>query len=218
MKKYQDGSPMRSTMKPSTKTGPGYKPAQGAPKVTITPKAKKGGSVKKYEDGGMTGFEKRQAKKVGRAETRAAVANIEGEGTVAQKRDNRAERVSTMAGTARTKTPKSVSTSTSTSTSTVNNNESPRTTKSPQDSMKTTGKTTKPVTPNKPMGPVSKTPDYPKMQKSGGKKPMMKTGGMVNSNTKVTASKAAKGKVGGISKAPKTAIPKAKYGMSMRKK
>ena len=45
-----------------------------------------------------------------------------------------------------------------------------------------------------------------------------KTGGMVNANAKVTASKVAKGKVGGISKASKTAVPKAKYGMSMRKK
>jgi hypothetical protein len=46
MKKYQSGgSPMRPTMKPSTKTGPGYKPSQGAPKVTITPKAKTGGMV-----------------------------------------------------------------------------------------------------------------------------------------------------------------------------
>jgi hypothetical protein len=35
---------------------------------------------------------------------------------------------------------------------------------------------------------------------------MMKTGGMVNSNTKVTATKKAKGKVGGISKAPKKAV------------
>jgi hypothetical protein len=33
----------------------------------------------------------------------------------------------------------------------------------------------------------------------------MKTGGMVNRNAKVSASKVAKGKVGGISKAPKTA-------------
>jgi hypothetical protein len=82
MKNKQDGSPLRPTMRPSAKTGPGYKPAQGAPKVTITPKAK--------------------------------------------------------------------------------------------------------------------------------------TGGMVNSNAKVTASKAAKGKVGGISKAPKTAVPKAKYGMTMK--
>ena len=45
-----------------------------------------------------------------------------------------------------------------------------------------------------------------------------KTGGMVNSNAKATVSKSATGKVGGISKAPKTAVPKAKYGMSMRKK
>jgi hypothetical protein len=66
---------------------------------------------------------------------------------------------------------------------------------------------------------------------------VMKTGGMVNSNSKVSAlksagsdgvksgvnpkvaaSKVARGKVGGISSAPKTAVPKAKYGMSMRKK
>jgi len=58
---------------------------------------------------------------------------------------------------------------------------------------------------------------------------MMKTGGMVNANAKVsadktpgskgvksgtnpkaTASKVAKGKVGGTSKAPKTAVPKKK--------
>jgi hypothetical protein len=45
-----------------------------------------------------------------------------------------------------------------------------------------------------------------------------KTGGMVNSNTSVVASKVAKGKVGGKSQAPKTAVPKAKYGMSMRRK
>jgi len=34
-----------------------------------------------------------------------------------------------------------------------------------------------------------------------------KTGGMVNSNPKLTASKKATGKVGGISKAPKKAVP-----------
>jgi hypothetical protein len=62
-----------------------------------------------------------------------------------------------------------------------------------------------------------------------------KTGGMVNSNAKVTASKVAKGrpaksaepksaskvatgKVGGISKAPKAATPKMKMGGSMKKK
>jgi hypothetical protein len=66
---------------------------------------------------------------------------------------------------------------------------------------------------------------------------IMKTGGMVNSNAKVSAlksagshgvksgvnpkaaaSKVARGKVGGTSSAPKTAVPKAKYGMVMRKK
>jgi len=65
----------------------------------------------------------------------------------------------------------------------------------------------------------------------------MKTGGMVNSNAKVSAlksagskgvksgvnpkasaSKVAKGRSGGTSKAPKTATPKAMYGMSMRRK
>ena len=46
----------------------------------------------------------------------------------------------------------------------------------------------------------------------------MKTGGMSNPNKKVSASKKATGKVGGVSKAPKTAIPKAKYGMVMRRK
>jgi hypothetical protein len=65
----------------------------------------------------------------------------------------------------------------------------------------------------------------------------MKTGGMVNPNAKLQASKKAgskgvmhslsakavvqkkaKGRSGGTSKAPKTATPKAKYGMIMRKK
>lgn len=87
-----------------------------------------------------------------------------------------------------------------------------------------------------------------KMKKAIAKKPSgyvptsgatktMKTGGMVNANAavkkqtvpgskgvmsgenpKATASKVAKGRSGGTSKAPKTAMPKAKYGMSMRKK
>lgn len=115
---------------------------------------------KKYQDGGMTGFEKRQAKKVGRAQTRAAVASIEGEGTVAQKRDNRASRVSTMAGTARAKTPKSVSTSTSTSnsTSTVNNNRPSGMAKTAPENMKTISKTA-----SKPSVPAGKPkPEYMK--------------------------------------------------------
>jgi len=83
--------------------------------------------TKKYQEGGSTPatpFEKRQAKKVAKAKTRATVAAIEGEGTVSQKRDNRAKRVSTMAGTARTKTPRRLSTSNSTSTSTTDNRNS----------------------------------------------------------------------------------------------
>lgn len=49
-------------------------------------------------------------------------------------------------------------------------------------------------------------------------KTMYKTGGMVNANARVAASKVAKGRVGGTSVAPKKAIPKAKYGMSMKGK
>jgi hypothetical protein len=40
----------------------------------------------------------------------------------------------------------------------------------------------------------------------------MKTGGMSNPNKKTATSKRATGKVGGVSKAPKTAIPKAQMG------
>lgn len=46
---------------------------------------------------------------------------------------------------------------------------------------------------------------------------MMNIGGMVNSNTKAAVQKVAKGKVGGKSTAPKTAVPKAKYGMTKKK-
>jgi hypothetical protein len=75
------------------------------------------------------------------------------------------------------------------------------------------------------------------MKSGGNVKKKMKTGGMVNSNTKVSAleyagskgvksgvntkvsaSKRATGKTGGTSVAPKGAVPKAKYGMVMRKK
>jgi len=91
----------------------------------------KGGATTKYQDGGSapaTGFEKRQAKKIARAKTRSAIANIEGEGTVSQKRDNTANRISKVAGTARAKTPKRLSTSTSSSTSTTDNRNSGNTT------------------------------------------------------------------------------------------
>jgi hypothetical protein len=71
--------------------------------------------------------------------------------------------------------------------------------------------------------------------RKGGSMKKMKTGGMANSNAKVqaskkagstgvksgtnpkaSASKVAKGKVGGSSVAPKNAVPKAKYGMTMK--
>lgn len=44
-----------------------------------------------------------------------------------------------------------------------------------------------------------------------------KTGGMVNANAKIAAVKKATGIVGGTSKAPKKAVPQAKYGMTMKK-
>jgi hypothetical protein len=96
------------------------------------------GGVKKMQYGGdtptqppapsATGFEKRQAKKIAKAKTRAAIAGIEGEGTVSQKRNNTANRISQVIGTARAKTPKRLSTSTSSSTSTTDNRNSGNTT------------------------------------------------------------------------------------------
>lgn len=53
--------------------------------------------------------------------------------------------------------------------------------------------------------------------KSVSSKSKMKVGGMVNSNKKISVTKTTTRLTGGISKAPKTAIPKAKYGMSMSK-
>jgi hypothetical protein len=57
---------------------------------------------------------------------------------------------------------------------------------------------------------------------ANGNQPVQKTPGSkgVKSgvNTKASASKVAKGRSGGTSTAPKTAMPKAKYGMSMRGK
>jgi hypothetical protein len=58
--------------------------------------------------------------------------------------------------------------------------------------------------------------------KANGNQPVQKTPGSkgVKSgvNPKAAASKVAKGRVGGTSTAPKTALPKAKYGMSMKGK
>jgi hypothetical protein len=54
------------------------------------------------------------------------------------------------------------------------------------------------------------------MKKKGGpKKPTYKTGGMVKTNAKIKAITKATGTVGGTSSAPKTAIPKAKMGMTI---
>ncbi len=61
---------------------------------------KKGGSskMKKYEAGGVNDFEDRMEKKKRRAETKAEIAQIEGEGTVKTKRDNRFNRVASLFG------------------------------------------------------------------------------------------------------------------------
>jgi hypothetical protein len=57
--------------------------------------------------------------------------------------------------------------------------------------------------------------------KMNGNQPVQKTPGSkgVKSgvNTKVSASNVAKGRTGGTSSAPKSAIPKAGYGMTMKK-
>ena len=61
---------------------------------------KKGGAskMKKYEAGGVNDFEDRMEKKKRRAETKAEIAQIEGEGTVKTKRDNRFNRVASLFG------------------------------------------------------------------------------------------------------------------------
>ena len=97
--------------------------------TAMKPSMKSGGKVKKYDDGGPTGFEKRQAKKVAKAQTRAKVAGIEGEGSVKDKRDNRANRIATgvqtAIGTGRSKVPKSTTyTEGSTTTSNTDNRNS----------------------------------------------------------------------------------------------
>ena len=70
---------------------------------------KSGGSskLKKYAPGGVNDLEDRLKRRKRRAETRAEIAQIEGEGTVADKRNNRAERAAMVLGTRRAKVPKS---------------------------------------------------------------------------------------------------------------
>jgi hypothetical protein len=53
--------------------------------------------------------------------------------------------------------------------------------------------------------------------KKGGAVKKYKTGGMTNSNASVQASKSTRGRVGGVSKAPKAASPKMKMGGMKRK-
>jgi hypothetical protein len=176
-------------------------------------------AVKKYDDGGQTGFEKRQARKIAKAKTKAAVAEIEGEGTVAQKRNNRADRTSVVLGTKREKTPKSVSTSTSTSTSNTNvdNRNSGNTSNTTNSGSSSNAGSSSTSSSNSKSGSSSTTPNSPRtgsgpnpttgrrtprpgrpivgppsMQKKGGPtKATYKTGGMVNANSKVSAIKSA---------------------------
>jgi hypothetical protein len=85
---------------------------------------------------------------------------------------------------------------------------------------KTLMKAQKATTPQAKYGMTMKSKSAkPKAMYGTSMKPgMMNIGGMVNSNTKAAVQKVAKGKVGGKSTAPKTAVPKAKYGMTMKKK
>ena len=128
-------------MKKVTKAMSGKSMMQKGGKVTARKKMSNGGitnqscynvTVTAQKPGNdepkKTRFEKNQEKKITKAKTRAEIAAIEGEGTVSQKRDNRADRFSKVVGTARVKTPKTLSTSTSTSTSTSDNRNSGNTT------------------------------------------------------------------------------------------
>ena len=113
-------------MKTMSKAMYGKSMMQKGGKVTARKKMSNGGITN--DDGKLTPFEKRQAKKIAKAKTKATVAEIEGEGTVSEKRNNRANRISKVLGTARIKTPRRVSTSNSTSTSTTDNRNSGNTT------------------------------------------------------------------------------------------
>ena len=120
-------------------------PAEAA---KIKGRLQKGGAVKKYQDGGITkdgktfklppiakreavqesvptkktAFEKRQDKKIERAKTRSAIASIEGEGSVKDKRNSRANRFATVLGTGRQKVSRTSSTSTTSNTNSGNTN------------------------------------------------------------------------------------------------
>ena len=120
-------------MKTMSKAMSGKSMMQKGSKVTARKKMSNGGvtvTAKKpgNDEPKKTRFEKNQEKKIAKAKTKAEIAAIEGEGTVSEKRNNRADRVSKVLGTARTKTPRRVSTSNSTSTSTTDNRNSGNTT------------------------------------------------------------------------------------------
>jgi hypothetical protein len=124
---------------------------------TVTQYSKKGGAIKKYQDGGRAISEKAAARKVAK-----------GKGTISRSYPSGPEEKGSYIGYSK-------------------------------EARKSDG-------------------PWKSLKDSKPARPIMKTGGMVNSNSKVSAQKVARGRVGGISSAPKTAVPKAKYGMSMRKK
>jgi len=78
-----------------------------------TPIIKKGDPVKKMQEDGSA-FDNRQQKKIDRARTKAMVSKIEGEGSVADKRNARADRVAVIFGTKRDKVSRTYAPSTST--------------------------------------------------------------------------------------------------------
>ena len=134
-------------------------PAEAA---KIKGRLQKGGAIKKMQNGGITkdgqkikfppivkkeaiqesaptrktAFEKRQDKKIERAKTRSAIASIEGEGSVKDKKNNRANRIATVVGTGRQKVSRTSSTSTTSNTNSGNTNVS-----SGSDSGSTSGST-----------------------------------------------------------------------------
>jgi hypothetical protein len=128
--------------------------------------------------------------------TKAEIAAIEGEGTVSNKRNNRADRIAVATGTKRVKVPKKLSTSTTTSTSNTDNRNSGNTSNNTYSGSSSGAnanadadanssstinpmprRTPRPITPRKRQDPRRNTP----MQKRGGStkaiKPKMKVGG-----------------------------------------
>ena len=111
--KLQEG-----TYKPTMQNGGITKDGQ---KIKFPPIVKKE-VIQKSAPTRQTAFDKRQNKKIERAKTRSAIASIEGEGSVKDKRNSRANRFATVLGTGRQKVSRTSSTSTTSNTNSGNTN------------------------------------------------------------------------------------------------